>query len=113
MNRHIFYYTTPPTPYQVNGALLNPNGITALVDSVTSYNQIDLAFAQSLTLSHFRNAIGYDWKYYDFNEQTYKVKPHFSYVIRDREGYFWKMRFLDFFNAQGEKGHPKFEYQRL
>jgi len=111
--RHIFYYTTPPTPYFVNGALLNPDGMTAALDSITPYDQIDLGFAEQMALHDARNAIGYNWKYYDFSAQTYVVKPHFSYVVRDREGYYWKLRFLDFYNDQGQKGYPKFEYQRL
>lgn len=111
--RHVFYYTQPPTPYFVNGVLLNPNGITAAQDSITAYDDITLGFASQMLLTAQRNAIGYNWKYYDFSAQFYVVKPHFSYVIRDRQGYYWKLRFLDFYNSEGEKGFPKFEYQRL
>jgi hypothetical protein len=111
--RHIFYYPQQTIPYVLNGVLLNPNGIMAALDSITPYDQITLDFATQTPLSAQRNIIGFNWKYYDFTAQFYVVKPHFSYVVRDRQGYYWKLRFLDFYNDQGEKGYPKFEYQRL
>jgi len=36
-----------------------------------------------------------------------------NYVIRDRDGFFYKLRFIDFSNDMGEKGYPKFEFVRL
>ena len=39
--------------------------------------------------------------------------PDMNYVIRDRDGFFYKLRFIDFNNDMGEKGYPKFEYVRL
>jgi hypothetical protein len=36
-----------------------------------------------------------------------------NYVVLDREGYFYKLRFISFYNNSGEKGYPTFEFQRL
>ena len=111
--RYIFYNTTPYTPYLVSGVLLNPQGIAAGLDSTKAFSEADVAFAQQLPLSTQRDEIGFNWKAYNFTTSTYETKQHFTYIIRDREGYYWKLRFLDFYNDQGEKGSPKFEFQRL
>ncbi|HZF99406.1 MAG TPA: HmuY family protein, partial [Chitinophagales bacterium] len=111
--RYIFYNTTPYTPYLVSGVLLNPQGIAAGLDTAKVFSEADVAFAQQLPLSTQRDEIGFNWKAYNFATSAYETKQHFTYVIRDREGYYWKLRFLDFYNGQGEKGSPKFEFQRL
>ena len=111
--RYIFYNTTPYTPYLVSGVLLNPQGIAAGLDSTKAFAEADVAFAQQLPLSTQRDEIGFNWKAYNFTTSAYETKQHFTYIIRDREGYYWKLRFLDFYSDQGEKGSPKFEYRRL
>ncbi|MEO8150508.1 MAG: HmuY family protein [Bacteroidia bacterium] len=111
--RYIYYDFIPPLPYYVNGVLLNPYLTMAATDSVTDYNAIDYNFAKLLALSTKRDAIGFDWKYYSFSTTHYNVKPNFIYIIKDQKGYYYKLHFLDFYDAQGHKGVPKFEYQRL
>ena len=57
--------------------------------------------------------IGYDWKYYNLDAALYTIEPGLAYVIRDRDGFYYKLRFIDFYSEAGEKGYPKFEYVRL
>jgi len=57
--------------------------------------------------------IGYEWKYYNFDAALYTIEPGLAYVIRDRDGFYYKLRFIDFYSEGGEKGYPKFEYVRL
>jgi hypothetical protein len=111
--RYVFYNTIPYTPYQVSGVLLNPTGIYAGVDSTMNFDDIDYQKALSVPLFNQRDVIGYNWKYYSFSSQSYIVVPNRNYIIRDEKGYYWKLRFVDFYNNNGEKGYPKFEYQRL
>lgn len=111
--RYVFYNTIPYTPYQVSGVLLNPTGIYAGVDSTMNFDDIDYQKALSVPLFNRRDVIGYNWKYYSFSSQSYIVVPNRNYIIRDEKGYYWKLRFVDFYNNNGEKGYPKFEYQRL
>ena len=40
-------------------------------------------------------------------------KDNINFVIRDFEGKYYKMRFIDFYNSQGLKGYPKFELEEL
>jgi hypothetical protein len=35
------------------------------------------------------------------------------FVVKTADGYFYKIRFLDFYDENGAKGVPKMAYQRL
>ncbi len=108
----VFYNVDPPLPYLVTGILINPN-ISVSVDSSMNFADINYQIAASLSYSNKRDIIGYNWKYYDFSTQAYVVRPYYNYIIRDMEGVYWKLHFIDFYNSIGEKGYPQFEYQRL
>jgi len=100
-------------PYLVMGALLNPNGVAASLDTIHNFMDIQLADTKDLEFSFRSDVIGYDWKYYNFDAALYTIEPGLAYVIRDRDGFFYKLRFIDFYSEAGEKGYPKFEYVRL
>ncbi|KKK85378.1 hypothetical protein LCGC14_2773880, partial [marine sediment metagenome] len=36
-----------------------------------------------------------------------------TYIIRDTEDFFYKMRFISYYNDLGEKGYPVIEHSRL
>ena len=110
--RYIFYDQVPPLPYLVTGVLINP-GTTVAIDSTLDFNDIDYQKALSFIYAENRDAIGYNWKYYDFDKASYVVRSDINYVIRDLKGVYWKLHFIDFYNSNGEKGYPQFEYQRL
>ena len=100
-------------PYIVNGVLLNPAGVTAALDTIHDFAELSLADTIDLEMTTRADVIGYEWKYYNFDAGVYTIVPGMSYVIRDRDGYYYKLRFIDFYNDTGEKGHPGFEYLRL
>jgi len=100
-------------PYLVTGVLLNPNGVFATRDMTLDFMDITREHALTLEFSSQADVIGYDWKYYNFDAGVYTVVPDMNYVIRDRDGFFYKLRFIDFNNDMGEKGYPKFEFVRL
>ena len=60
-----------------------------------------------------RDAIGYDWKIYSFDEGTYIVDPSLVYVVQDGDGYFHKLHFIDFYSALGVVGCPRWEIAGL
>jgi hypothetical protein len=100
-------------PYLVVGVLLNPNGVAAVRDTIHPFmdlNSDDLADQEFTTQS---DVIGYEWKDYDFDAGVYTIVPDMTYVIRDRDGFFYKLRFVDFYSDLGVKGYPKFEFVRL
>jgi len=102
-----------PYPYLVTGVLLNPVAVEAALDSSAAFNDISFENASALPFSRQQDFIGYDWKYYDFDEGFYTVDINKIYIIRNRNGLLFKLRFLGFYNMKGEKGYPSIEYQRL
>lgn len=113
--KHIFTDLGPkPFPYLVNGVLSNKNNVAIAKDSITLFEDIDAAKVSQYTFTTDRNGIGYDWKTFDRNGSlTYTVNSRITYIIRDTDGQFYKLRFLDFYNELREKGYPKFEFMRI
>ncbi len=106
---HIFY--SPTQPYLVTGCLLNRYNTQAVKDSVKVFSEITFSDVSGYTLSDNINTIGYEWK--TFNSGTYTTNPDLNYIIRSQEGFYYKLHFIDFYNQNGLKGNPKWEYQQL
>ena len=49
----------------------------------------------------------------NFNTNAYSVNPKMNYILKVADGFYYKLHFLDFYNDQGIKGYPKFEFQKL
>jgi hypothetical protein len=106
-----------PYPYLVTGVLSNPMAIQIAKDTLYDFSSIDLDVAGNLFYSEAQDEIGYDWKDIVGDVTTgnvsYVVVEGLNYVVRDSEGYYYKLRFISFYNDSGDKGYPTFEYQRL
>lgn len=101
-------------PYNVTGVLSSRNNVAIARDSVTNFGDINGMMINNYTYSTDANVIGFDWKSHSFSAAgTYTVNSKLTYIIRDTDGAYYKLRFLDFYNAKGEKGYPKFEYERI
>jgi hypothetical protein len=118
--RHIFYIDPNPTdpfPYLVTGALLNPRFTAVAMDTIQGFANIDLPMASSLSYDNTPDIIGYAWKNFDFTVSfTYSVNPNTTYIIRSTKSgtsKYYKIRFLDFYNENKEKGYPKFEVKPI
>ncbi len=111
--QYMFTFFDPYTPYIVTGVLLNPYQTSAAVDSISGFEKIDRAFAQNMKISNMPDVIGYTWKGFSLNTQVYNINSNYTYVIKDSKGIYYKLRFIGFFNNLGQRGYPKFEYQKL
>jgi len=100
-------------PYLVTGVLVNRNGVEVAKDTLNDFSTINFDMAQQMVYSSNLDAIGYDWKYYNFEAGSYTVTLGVSYVIRNHSGFYYKLRFVGFYNELGQKGYPAIEYQRL
>lgn len=98
--------------YGVTGPLINRQRVTVALAPDSVFENVDYGKIKDLTFSSFINAIGYDWKLFDFNNGFYLVNPKKIYIIQTPLGYY-KLHFVDFYDKTGEKGYPKFEYQKL
>lgn len=107
------YLESLSTPYLVTGVLINRYGTSAIMDSLKTFSQITFADVTSLVLSSKADAIGYRWKKYDYSTSTYIIYPQMNYIIKDSEGIYYKLHFIDFYDTSGNKGNPKWEQQQL
>lgn len=110
---YVYYDLEEVTPYQVTGVLLNPKYVQAQMEIEVAFEDIDLEYASNIVLSENNDVIGFNWKSYNFDEGYYSIASDQSYIIRDVEGIFYKLRFVDFYTDGGVKGAPKFEFQKL
>jgi len=104
---------TDTISYLVTGALLNPSGVKALKDTLSEFAAIQIGTYSPESLTTDRDVIGYDWKWFDFDQSSYVIEPGFHYVVETSEGFAYKLRFTDFYNDLGERGAPQFEIQLL
>ncbi len=106
-----------PAPYYVRGVLLNPSGVSAALDSVNLFDEIDYALASGLEYSTAKDAIGYDWKSVKVDESSnsaeYQVRPGYTYLIKKGEDQYFKIRFISYLGDTGVKGYPSFEYVKI
>lgn len=107
------FYEPEFMPYSVVGCLTNTYNTLACRVTNKTFEEINLEYAESLVLSNDRDVIGYNWKTFLYEQNIYAIHSEKVYVIKDNEGFFYKLRFIDFYNHIGEKGTPTFEYQRL
>jgi hypothetical protein len=103
-------------PYLVRGVLLNTKNTQAIMDSLSTYEQIDYESLELYALTSQRDVIGYRWKEADVNTTggtaEYRVFHNYIYIVHTAEGRYYKMRFLSF-TYNGSSGYPQFEYREL
>ena len=72
-----------------------------------------LRLRRNKILVNQKDIIGYEWKDYDFDNAMYQVDPDKIYILKNRIGFYYKLRFIDYYNSTGEKGYPTFEFLRF
>jgi len=108
-----FYPPTDPyLSYVVTGTISGFSG--ARVAQVTGdFASITLEDTLNNPFSTDEDVIGYDWKTYSFDTGEYTVHSDQVYIVQTREGYCYKLHFIDFYDDQGQRGSPKFELVAL
>ncbi|MFK5856064.1 MAG: HmuY family protein [Bacteroidota bacterium] len=105
-------------PYLLTGTLQNQSITSVALDTVMQFANIVLADTVSFDFSNALDKIGYDWKKLIGDVNTgnvyYEINMNYNYIIKDGKSYFYKLRFINFYEpTTGEKGYPTFEYVRL
>ncbi len=87
------YWSINPISYKVTGVLTNDS-----VQVVKAYpvNDVTTADDAGLTNSFDNNVIGYDWKTYDFNSNSFVISDSTVYFVIDRNAGKWKVVFTGF-----------------
>ncbi len=105
---HQFYAPDPVLAYLVTGAVNGFSG--ARVAKITGdFTSVSLADTLNDPFSTNQDVIGFDWKTYSFDTGEYAVNSNDIYIVQSRDGYFYKMHFIDYYDDQGQRGSPKFE----
>jgi hypothetical protein len=89
---HVF---SDQTTYLVTRALSNPDSEIALVDEV-NFASISMSDINKAHFSNAKNSIGYDWKFYSYDEGIYIIFPEKNYIIKTDEGVFYKFHFIGY-----------------
>ena len=100
-------------PYLVSGVLTNTSHVKVVKDTTYYFDDISFDDITNFNFSSEQNIIGYDWKSYDLNTGVFTINSSINYIIETNSQKYFKLRFLDFYNENGTKGYPKFEYQEL
>jgi hypothetical protein len=121
--RYIHTYWDQPLQfryYSVNGALTNIwNNTTCAIlkkDSLPNYIPFETFSYSSIPMYPFSsegNKIGFEWKYFDFNDNKYYITPDMYFIVNDANNHYYKIKFYDFYNTTGTRGYPAFYYQRI
>lgn len=111
--QYTFAFYNPYTPYLVTGVLSNPSIQGAAEINDIAFDDVSLEDAVAVELQDSLDLIGYDWKEYDFDQASFVLFPDRVFIVRDHEGFYYKLHFLDFYNEQGERGYPTMRVQQL
>jgi hypothetical protein len=112
------YYNVRPIPliYPLNGCMVNVGPTWVAIDTTGIFNTLTQANfnPNAFKYGNARDVIGgMGWKRYDFTAGRYVVNKNWVYIIKNKAGHYFKLHFIDFYDAFGNKGYPKFEYARL
>jgi len=111
---HYEKFDNLPLPFIVTQVLSNiHNNVTVAEDTNALFLSIQLADTIDYTFTDYWDEIGYDWKIRNSADNSFTIDPDKSFIVKSTEGFFFKIRFIDFYNSLGIKGYPKFEIQKL
>lgn len=111
--QYMFQFQEPPVAYLVTGVLLHPEGTRAALDTLQTFAEINFDDLSNYAFTDRWDAIGYDWKVYNYDEGLYEVDTSRIYILETIEGRYFKLQFLDFYTPTGAKGAPLFRLQGL
>ncbi len=117
LTRYVHYYPDQPEAfryYPVVGALVPKGFQVAVVNtSQVSFEDFTYAHLSQVAWQTRRDAIGYDWKRYDFDTGTYVIDYSRYYVLEVGTEQYYKLQFIDFYDESGRKGSVKLRYSAL
>lgn len=87
------YMAISPLTYKVTGVLTNA-GASAI--KMYPVNDVNATTTDGQNYPTVINTIGYDWKAYDFNTNSYIISDSTVYFVKDVAGSYWKLVFTGF-----------------
>lgn len=111
--QYTYLFTDPVMPYLVTGVLLNRTHTTAMRVENKSFEEVTIEDMDESALSNRIDMIGYDWKYYHYEDAVYVVDPGQIFIVKTNSGQYFKLHFIGFYNESGLKGYPLIEFKEL
>ena len=103
--------------YPVRGVLINSRYCEVVeADSTIAFDELTSESINEYKFSKRSDVIGFNWKQVDINTGVYTVNPLKKYIIRDTDGFYFKLRFIGFtkvIDGRAERGYPEFEIKLL
>jgi hypothetical protein len=98
-------------PYQVMGILINPHrtNIYELTKS-KEFSEVNSDDCKLAVWTQKSNEVGFDWKEYSINNAIYTVDKSRTWLLNDQSQNFFKFRFINYYNNNGQSGYPTIEY---
>lgn len=94
--------------------------IYGAIQSNTLAYQVNEAFSDvkdedfdRVRLSGNKSIIGWDWKNFNRPKNAYEIIDNLTFLVSTNAGFKCKLRFVNFYNTQGQSGHPTFEWEVL
>ncbi len=111
MGKYLHYFDVEQIEYEVFGALCPSASVKELNGS---FANLTAESADSLDWSvSYTDEIGYDWKFYSLDKGAYEIVSNQNFLIKNRNAFYFKFRFTNFYDGIGQSGHPSFEFQLL
>lgn len=115
MGQYVDQDTVPATgeivPYVVRGVLIPPH--QGAVKTRRAWNNLPSEWAYAEPLEQRTNAVGYDWKYYSFSSASYVTDTNAIFLLERTDASRYALRFLDFYNSQGQRGFVQTQWKPL
>jgi hypothetical protein len=104
-------------PYQVGGALLNTWQTEVVLDSLRTFDAINVGLLPGYAFASRRDIPGYRWKGVTVDvtgggSASYSVKVNYNYVFHTAQDNYYKLKFLSY-TLDGKSGFPQFEFRQL
>jgi hypothetical protein len=108
------FFSNLPLPFVITGVLSNRySGIRIAEDTLSQFAIIELKDTINYDFTQFQDEIGYDWKIRNSADNSFTIDDRKSYILKNQNGLYFKIRFIDFYNSTGSKGYPTFEIQKM
>lgn len=98
-------------PYVVRGVLIPPG--RAASRTQRAWNDLPAEWAYAEALEQRTNTVGYDWKYYSFTSSSYITDTNSIFLLERPDASRYALRFLDFYNNQGQRGFVQAQWKPL
>lgn len=111
--RYTYFFASDNLPYLVVGGLIDGNTTRVARLAGRDFASVTIADTTGTPFERRRDIIGYNWKEFSFDTNSYTVDTGIVYILQDADGRYFKLHFLDYYGASGQPGCPRFAVQAL